>query len=176
MFEGWSEYYVMAGSSAAVLIGLMFVVATLTAGREREQTERGKHLYSSPTVWHLAVVLLLSGGALAPTVTARLFGLVSGGLALLGIAMGIRSAVGIVRGQVATPAVGFDLTWYGLAPAFVYAGLVWSAVGVLDGAAWAASAIAASIMALLLVSVHAEWDLVTFLAPEAGDHEAKKEA
>src|SRR5215217_3335822 len=153
MFEGWDEYYVMAGSAAAVLIGLMFVVATLTAGREREQTEPGKHLYSSPIVWHLAVVLLLSGGALAPTVTPRLFGLVSGGLALLGIAMGLRSAVGISRGRVATPGVGFDLFWYGLAPAFVYAGLGWAAVGVLRGYSWAASAVAGALMALLLVSI-----------------------
>jgi len=31
----------------------------------------------------------------------------------------------------------------------------------------AESNIAAALMALLLVSIHAEWDLVTFLAPEA---------
>ena len=45
--------------SAGALIGLMFVVVTLTAGRERDQTEHGKHLYTSPIVWHLAVVLPL---------------------------------------------------------------------------------------------------------------------
>ena len=38
----------MIGSSAAALIGLMFVVVTLTAGRRRDETERGKHLYTSP--------------------------------------------------------------------------------------------------------------------------------
>ena len=164
----------MVGSSAAALIGLMFVVVTLTAGRQRDELEHGKHLYTSPIVWHLGVVVLLSGGAIAPTMSAKLYAAVIGGLALLGIAIGIRNAVGIARGQVATPGPGFDLFWYGIAPAFVYAGLGWSAAGMLYGFAWAESAVAASLMALLLVSIHAEWDLVTFLAPISGDAGANK--
>jgi hypothetical protein len=174
VFDGWEEYFFMVGSSAAALIGLMFVVVTLTAGRERDQLEHGKHLYTSPIVWHLGVVLLLSGGAIAPTITGKVYAAVSGGFALLGIAIGIRNAVGIARGQVATPGPGFDLFWYGLAPALVYGGLGWSAAGIFYGYAWAPSAVAASLMALLLVSIHAEWDLVTFLAPIAGDSGADK--
>jgi hypothetical protein len=168
VFHGWQEYFFMVGSSAAALIGLMFVVVTLTAGRERDQLEHGKHLYTSPIVWHLGVVVVLSGGAIAPTITPKVYAAVSGGLALVGIGIGIRNAIGIARGQVATPGPGFDLFWYGLAPAFVYAGLGWSAAGMLYGFGWAESAVAASLMALLLVSIHAEWDLVTFLAPRAG--------
>src|SRR6476659_1768649 len=97
MFEGWENFYLIVGPSAGALIGLMFVVVTLTAGRERDQTERGKHLYTSPIVWHLAVVLLLSGAAIAPTIHPKLFGIVAGGLALLGLGMAVRSAVGIYR-------------------------------------------------------------------------------
>jgi formate/nitrite transporter FocA (FNT family) len=59
MPDGWENYYLLIGSAAGALIGLMFVVVTLTAGRDRDQSERGKHLYTSPIVWHLAVVLLL---------------------------------------------------------------------------------------------------------------------
>src|SRR5204862_6409704 len=70
------------------------VVVTLTAGRDRDQTERGKHLYTSPIVWHLGVVLLLSGAAVVPGIKTKLFGAVAGGLALLGIAMGLRSSIG----------------------------------------------------------------------------------
>ena len=49
----------------------------------------------------------------------------------------------------------------------VYVGLGAAAVVVLAGSSWSASAVAAALMALLLVSIHAEWDLVTFLAPMA---------
>jgi hypothetical protein len=167
MFEGWENYYLMIGPSAAALIGLMFVVVTLTAGRERDQLDRGKRLYTSPIVWHLAVVLVLSGAASAPTVSPRLFGIATAGFALLGMALGIRSAVGIHQAQYSGPDSLFDTWWYGIIPGLVYVGLGAAAVAVLDGASWSASAVAAALMALLLVSIHAEWDLVTFLAPLA---------
>jgi hypothetical protein len=167
MFEDWENFYLIVGPSAAALIGLMFVVVTLTAGRERDQLERGKHLYTSPIVWHLGVVLLLSGGAVAPTMDATLFGIVSGTLALLGLAMGVRSSVGIYRTRMTGADSLFDMWWYGIIPAFAYVGLGVAAVAVLCGWAWSASAVAVALMALLLVSIHAEWDLVTFLAPMA---------
>jgi hypothetical protein len=167
MFQGWSEYFFMIGSSAAALIGLMFVVVTLTAGHASEQVERGKHLYTSPIVWHLAVVLVLSGAAIAPAVTPRIYGVVSGALALLGIAIGARSAVGIARSPGAPEAAGFDMFWYGVAPLILYVGLGAVAIGILEGASWGAAGVAADLMALLLVSIHAEWDLVTYLAPIA---------
>jgi hypothetical protein len=166
MFEGWSEYFFMVGSSSAALIGLMFVVVTLSAGRDRAEMESGKQLYTSPIVWHLAVILLLSGAALAPSGSPRLYGLATGVFALFGIAVGIRNAVGIKRASV-SPATTFDSIWYGIVPAAVYLGLGAAAVGVLGGYSWGASAVAGSLMALLLVSIHAEWDLVTFLAPLA---------
>jgi len=46
---------------------------------------------------------------------------------------------------------------------------------VLCGCSWSASAVAVALMALLLVSIHAEWDLVTFLAPLAGASDQKKD-
>ena len=168
MFEGWDNYYLCLGPSAAALIGLMFVVVPLTAGRDRKEVERGKHLYTSPIVWHLGVVLVLSGAASAPTMTPKLFGAVTAGLAVLGIVMGIRSTIGIAR----VPLSGeennaFDVWWYGLAPAVVYVGLGVAAGMILAGSRWGASAIAGALMALLLVSIHGEWDLVTYLAPNA---------
>lgn len=168
MFKEWGEYFFMLGSSAASLIGLMFVVVTLTPGRNREQTEHGKHLYTSPIVWHLAIVVMLSGGAMAPTISARFYGAVSGALALWGIMLGVRNAIGIVRTRISgNDNVLFDFCWYGLVPAIIYVGLGVAATGLFLERPWGASGIAASLMALLLMSVHAEWDLVTFLAPLA---------
>ena len=174
MFEGWENFYLIVGPSAGALIGLMFVVITLTAGRERDDTERGKHYYTSPVVWHLGVVLLLSGAAVAPGMGPRLFGAVSGGLALLGIAMAVRSTVGIARTRMTGADSMFDMWWYGIIPGVVYVGLGAAAVAMFRGSSWAAGAVAAALMALLLVSIHAEWDLVTFLAPMAGSSDSGK--
>src|SRR5205814_3111028 len=115
MFEGWENYYLMVGSSAGALIGLMFVVMTLTAGRDPNELERGKRLYTSPIVWHLAVILVLSGAAAAPVMPVGLFAAVAVGLGLLGIMLGIRSAVGISRVPNSADRT-FDAVWYGVAP------------------------------------------------------------
>lgn len=168
MFDDWHEYFFMIGSSAAALIGLMFVVATLTAGTDRRDSERGKHLYTSPIVWHLGVVLLLSGCAIAPTISPHFFGAIAGAAALLGVMMCGRNAIGIARTRISgAENANFDMWWYGIVPDLVYVGLGVGALGALTSMAWAASAVAAALMALLLVSIHGEWDLVTFLAPRA---------
>jgi hypothetical protein len=168
MFAGWENYYLMIGSSAGALIGLMFVVMTLTAGRDRAETERGKHLYTSPIVWHLAVILTLSGAAAVPGISARIFGAATLGLAVLGVGWGVRSAVGIWCRPGVPDAAGFDMFWYGIAPAIIYIGLGIAGLGLLMQKPWGTSGIAAGLMALLLVSIHAEWDLITYLAPTAG--------
>jgi hypothetical protein len=170
MFESWGDYFFMIGSSAAALIGLMFVVVTLTAGRDRQETERGKQLYTSPIVFHLAAILVLSGAAMAPAVGMRLFAVANIAVAVLGFGMGMRSAFGIAR-RSKMESARFDMIWYGVAPAVVYLGLATAAIGILEGCSWGVPGVAGSIMALLLVSIHAEWDLVTFLAPIAGSGE-----
>jgi hypothetical protein len=175
MFEGWENYYLMIGSSAGALIGLMFVVVTLTAGRDRAEVERGKHLYTSPIVWHLAVILTLSGAAAVPNMPVRAFGIGAGALGLLGVVIGVRSAAGIAKRPGAPEAAGFDVFWYGIAPAIVYVGLAGSAFGILRGWKWGTMALAADLMALLLVSIHAEWDLVTYLAPIAGSRGSRND-
>ena len=67
MFEHWDSFFLMIGSAAGALIGLLFIVATLTAGFEREQSQRGARLYLTPTVFHFAVVMVVGAIALAPT-------------------------------------------------------------------------------------------------------------
>lgn len=48
MFEGWGEFYLMAGSAAAVLIGLIFVVISMMQDRPRSTVLTGSMLYMGP--------------------------------------------------------------------------------------------------------------------------------
>ena len=66
MFEGWGEYYLLVGTAAAALIGLLFVVMSLLAGRDRAQIEAGSRFYMTPIVFDLGAIVVLSGAALAP--------------------------------------------------------------------------------------------------------------
>lgn len=164
---GWSDYFFMLGSAAAALIGLMFVVATLTAGRDSKALEAGKKLYTTPIVCHLGVIVLLSGAAVAPAPTSPFLGLAALFIGALGIAYGVYITIGIYRARLASTFSGYDALWYGIAPALLYASIAVSGSAMLRGASWSQGAFAAAMMALLLVSIHNEWDLVTFLAPDA---------
>src|SRR5437764_216621 len=79
--SGWVNFYVIVGSSAGALIGLQFVVMTLISNRPITRDDaRAGDAFSTPTVVHFGVVLLLSAVGSAPwdgiTAVAVLWGLV----------------------------------------------------------------------------------------------------
>ena len=167
MIESWSNFYLLIGSAAAALIGLLFVVTTLTAGRDRSSVERGTRLFTSPIVFHLALIVVLSGAAMAPTLSAKAFGLIGAVGAAVGAVAAVRIATGIHRAPPGLTVEWFDTGWYGIAPAALYLLLLGSSAAVATGRPWGATAVAAVLMGVLLVSIHNAWDLVTFLAPKA---------
>ena len=81
IFNGWANFYVIVGSSAGALIGLQFVVITLIARMQPGRgAEQASDAFSTPSVVHFGVVLLLSAVVSAPWqgigVSAILWGLV----------------------------------------------------------------------------------------------------
>ena len=46
--QTWETFYLMIGTSAAALIGIMFVVITLTAEITTDQVNRGTVIYHNP--------------------------------------------------------------------------------------------------------------------------------
>lgn len=165
MFEGWAEFYFMTGSSAAALIGLLFVVATLSAGRDRSTVETGAKLFTTPLVCHFGAVLVLSAAALVPSITSSAYALLSGAIALVGTAFGVWIAVGIGRFPYEHHVDWFDIWWYGIIPAIIYALIGVTAAAIAAHAPWALVSLAIAEMALLLTTIHNAWDLVTYLAP-----------
>ena len=69
MLADWESFYLLVGSAAAALIGLLFIVATLTINVDRSSAERGNNFYMTPIVFHLGVIVVLSAMALAPVLT-----------------------------------------------------------------------------------------------------------
>jgi hypothetical protein len=63
----WAGFYAIIGSSAAALTGLMFVVITLVVGLESaRRSADGIGTFSTPTVAHFCVALLVSATLSAP--------------------------------------------------------------------------------------------------------------
>src|ERR1700749_3913945 len=121
MFAGWQSFYELTGEAAATLIGLMFVVATLTTARSADSMLQGSRLFTSPTVFHLTSVLVISALSLAAEGDGRWAHLIMAAWAIGGFFYTVWVAVGL-RGTSFAPHWS-DFWWYGMANAVAYAAL-----------------------------------------------------
>jgi hypothetical protein len=165
MFEGWGEFYLLAGSAAAVLIGLIFVVISLMQDRSRSTVLTGSKLYMGPIVLSVSFVLVLSAAALVPGIARREFAALTAAVALWGLGRGLYSLVGIRR--LGNEVHWSDLWFYGVVPSAIYLALGGVAVAFWTDCAWAHAGLAAAIVALLLAAIRNEWDLITWIAPRS---------
>lgn len=166
MFEGWSDFFLMAGSAAAVLIGLIFVVISLMQDRTRSTVLAGSKLYMGPIVLGVSFVLALSAAALTPGIGRCSFAALAGAVALWGLARGISSFLGIRQLGFGDEIHWTDVWFYGALPAALYALLGLVAIAFWQDWRWAHGGLAAVITALLLLAIRNEWDLITWIAPQ----------
>ena len=167
MFHDWGEFYLLAGSAAAVLIGLIFVVVTLMQDRPRSTMLFGSKLYMGPVVLQVSFVLVLSAAALTPGISARQYGTLAAVVALWGLVRGVQSTVGINALKGEDQPHWTDKWFYGVIPSFLFVALAEVAWGFWSGEEWAVNGIAAVNTAILLLAIRNEWDLVTWLAPKS---------
>lgn len=161
--DGWGNFYVIVGSSAGALIGLQFVVMTLIAGRHTDRSEaKAGDAFSTPSVVHFAVVLLLSAAGSAPWTGLDALKVLWGLVGLGGIVYAVVVARRM-RAQTAYRPVFEDWLCHVLLPLAVYAALA--------GAAFAAHTytrpslllVGAAALLLLFIGIHNAWDTVTHL-------------
>jgi len=164
MAHGWTSFYSLIGSAAAGLIGLIFIVITLSNRRGRPSSLRAFALYMTPTIFHFGAALAVSAFIEIPGSGPRETAAVLGLVALAGLACCLRSAMGILRTPGSAPHWS-DFWLYAGLPAALYAALIASAAGDWANAAWAARAMAGLLLALLLLGVRNAWDTVTWIAP-----------
>ena len=163
MLSSWNSFYVMMGSSAAALTGLVFIVITLIRDQNRGQTDAGIPAFTTPTVVHFSCALLMSAVMSAPFPS----------LAPVAVMLGLAGAGGLIymvfvtrrqtRLQNYRPDAE-DWTWYVVLPFVAYATLLASAVAMHALASGALYATAAAVAFLIFIGIHNAWDIVTFLA------------
>src|ERR1700674_5398014 len=160
----WSSFYVMTGSLAAALTGLMFVVITLITGVERvRRNPDGISTFSTPTVVHFCAALLISAIISAPwhslVQPATLIGLVG----LLGVVYVLRVMHRTKRLTSYKPDLE-DWAWYSILPLIAYgtmlAGGIILAVTPVNGL----FVLAAGVTMLIFVGIRNAWDIVTYIA------------
>jgi hypothetical protein len=163
VLNGWANFYVIVGSSAGALIGLQFVVLTLIAGRPslRGQAQAGA-TFSTPSVVHFGVVLLLSAVISAPWEGIGVVSALWGVVGLCGIAYSVVVARRM-RAQTAYKPVFEDWLFYVLLPLAAYTILAGSAFVTRAFARTALFIVGAAALLLLFTGIHNAWDTVTHI-------------
>lgn len=157
----WSNFYVIVGSSAGALIGLQFVVLTLIAQRPGLRIAEAGAAFSTPSVVHFAVTLLLSAVMSAPWHTiggaAVFWGLVGLGGVVYSLVVARR-----LKLQTAYKPVFEDWLFHALLPLAAYATLAVSVFVALSQPRPALFLVGAATLVFLFVGIHNAWDAVTW--------------
>jgi hypothetical protein len=165
MFAGWENFYLMIGSAAAGLIGLLFVVATLTGGLGADKAELGARVYLTPTVSHFAVILATAAMTAVPHLAPWGTGGLLAATALWGLGYSINVTVMLYARKGPTAPHWTDFWCYGWFPAGLYLALIAAAAALAMRFVWAQDAFAAALLVLLLLTIRNAWDLVVSIAP-----------
>jgi hypothetical protein len=165
--SNWQNFYMIIGTAAATLTGLMFVATTLIAGIETQVStlNAGTSAFNSPTVVHFCAVLLIAGILSAPW---QAFSSISLLLDLLGLGMVLYQLI-VMRRMRHIPHYQTTLNdwlWYMAFPLTAYIGLIVAAIALPANPALALYIIGAAMVVILFIGIRNAWDLVTYLAVE----------
>jgi hypothetical protein len=172
LLNSWQNFYMLVGTAAATLTGLMFVVTTLIAGIDARLSilNAAVSAFNTPTVVQFGAVLLLAGILSAPWQTYTSLRLLLG---LVGLGMSFYLII-VLRRMLRVPhyqSTSEDWTWYLILPLLASIMLILAAFMLPKNPAPALYIVGAATMLLLLVGIRNAWDNVTFLAVERAHSE-----
>jgi hypothetical protein len=160
--SAWSNFYVMTGSAAAALTGLMFVVITLVTGERTQTTRDGLATFSTPTVLHFGAVLLISAILCAPWHSLPHVAVLMGLSGLIGLGYAARIAFRASKLSSYKPDLE-DWICYTVLPLLAYATILGAGIGLSTAPANALFALAGAVILLIFTGIHNAWDVVTFV-------------
>ena len=163
---GWADFYLITGSAAAALTGLQFVVQTLLASEPvrpigRKDPEGGMAAFSSPTIVHLSLALVLSSllSVPWPGYQSMRVALALVGAGALGYTINVLRRAHLQRAYVP---VFEDWLWHFLLPGVAYGGVLLTAFFFHRGVEGPLFVAGAATLLLLCIGIHNAWDAVTW--------------
>jgi hypothetical protein len=162
----WLSFYVMIGSSAAALTGLMFVVITLVTRSEMPARRDGLATFSTPTVLHFCVALFVAAVLSAPWPSLVAPAVLIGLAGLCGVAYQLR-VLRLARRMTLYVPDAEDWIWYSVLPMVAACAMLGGAVALAWAPGQALYAIAAGALLLIFIGIRNAWDVVTFLATQS---------
>jgi len=173
MLTGWESFYVIIGTSAAVLIGLQFVVVTLAAQMQLVNPE-GSSAFATPNIVHFCAILFVAAVLSSPWDS----------LATVAVILGLCGVAGLVYAGVVlrrarrhtsyTPVLE-DWIFHFTLPPIAYAILLLAAIMLPSSPAMPLFVVAAAVLLLLFVGIHNAWDSATYIALNESQQQERHE-
>lgn len=160
----WESFYVIVGSSAGGLTGLMFVVITLAADTKLPRSAETVNAFATPNVIHFVAVLFLSALLSAPWRRFEDPAHFVGAIAITGVIYVLvvtRRMVRQVKGGYKP--VFEDWVWHSILPMIAYTALFIGAAGLSHGQSWATFLVGGVSLLLIGCGIHNAWDTVTYM-------------
>lgn len=164
--SGWETFYVILGSSAAALTGLMFVVIALTGEARRVGLKAGVaaiRAFATPIIVHFGGVLLLAAVLTTPAHTLITLSVSLAGCGVGGLGFVRWVAIQTRRQQDYQP-VDEDYEWHITLPAVVYGAVVFGGVGLWWRPIPALTLVGAAALFLLYIGIRNAWDSAIYLS------------
>jgi hypothetical protein len=162
LLHDWHDFYGLAGTASATLLGLMFVAASIGASIFNEEQRAPAGAFLTPTVVHFAAVLFACLLMTIPTQSWHTLAALLGAGGLAGAIYCGRIVVQIIirhRFEVDLS----DRLFYAVIPFLGYLLVLISAVLFFMKIMASASLIAASLFRLLVAAIRNAWDMTVWI-------------
>jgi hypothetical protein len=168
--QGWQNFYMLAGTAAATLTGLMFVAVTFGSNLITKETAQTARAFLDPTYLHFVQVLVTACLLTMPTLGPMTLGLLLIGIATFRL-VGLYWVFGRYR-EAHRKNRDIELSDWVIAialPLCCYVLLVTTGVAFIMGAAVALTGLAMVTVALLFIGIHGAWELFVWMATMVGE-------
>jgi hypothetical protein len=159
--DAWHEFYTLAGTASATLIGLLFVAASV--GSSVWERPAALRVFLSATVVHFSSILVISLCIMAPLRSVAVYGLVFAVGGLFGLVYCFLVIRDTVRDGLSKSIDLEDRTWYAALPVAGYVLMMGAGIAVAMGFEPGAMVLAISIGLLLVAGIRNAWDITVWI-------------
>ena len=159
----WHDFYLLIGTAAATLVGLMYVVASIGTRYFTPEREAGLHMFLTPTVVHFSAILVTALVVMGPFESWSSPAAPLVAVSLFGLAYAVRVWFRMrQRGVIATIDLA-DRAWYALTPVVSYLLIAAAAILLGEGRGLGLDLLAEGVILLLLLGLRNAWDMTVWV-------------
>lgn len=162
LLRAWESFYVIIGPSAAVLIGLQFVVIVMMAELNALSNDSSVNAWGTPTIVHFCIVLLVSAILSAPWPALAEVALALGACGVGGLVYMVLVVLRARQPSDYQPVLE-DWIWHCGLPLLSYAALLVAAIMLQGAPVRSMFVVGATMVLLLFIGIHNAWDTVVYV-------------